>query len=260
LRFEMALGFIEEIYYYSNTIYEIRRIVEQIRIMDDERAVSDLKKILRDIERFCNDCIIDGFIESDILKENLIMMGNIKDIILLADVLERSIIPIMERWIQSLNAIDMALDDRFHIKSTRSGFLTIKDVAANRYIHSNNDPMNEAYLYVKKRFKYEKRSYNVLGCGLGYHVYQLYSISDGSMPIRVYDTDPNLVRYAYEYGVLDWIPKNLLQIEIIRSNELDLDTGDYDGVIVLYPFVESISDSNLKSRIAMLYSKENNQR
>ncbi len=255
----MAEKFVEEIYFYANTINKIKRIIEMIRLMNDDLAILTLKNMLKDIEKTCNDCIRDGYIEAERLKESLISMASIKDIILLADVLENISVPIMEGWLQSWSQIDTELDDRYIIESTASGFLTIRDTRTNRYLHSNNDPMDEAYHFVKKQYKYDKKSYVIWGCGLGYHVYQLYLLSDGSIPIRVCDTDCNMIKYAYDYGVLGWIPKDLISVEIIDNYDMDINSRDYEGSIILYPFIDSIQDTYFKSRMDLKYFKEENE-
>jgi len=50
--------------------------------------------------------------------------------------------------------------------------------------------------------------------GLGYTAYQLYCISDGSVPIKIYEYEERMVQYARRYGVLDWIPEECISVTV----------------------------------------------
>ena len=249
----MAEKFIEDFYQYAFTISRLRKVVEQIRCRNDFHAFHFLKSMLPDVQHLLEECVKDDYSETDILKENLTNMREMSDLIFLADMLENVAIPIMERWIQSWVNIAEQIDERHIIESTSSGFLTIKDILANRYLHSNNDPMDEARKIVERQYDYAKRSYRVLGCGLGYHIYQLYSVSQGAIPITVYESNSDMVEYAKKYGVLSWIPEQILRVSIIEDPNLFFQNiEDSEGLFFLVSYIDTVEDK--EQRIGLLQS------
>lgn len=245
---------------YAYIVSKLRCIVNWIRLQDDRKALVQLKKLLNDIQIIMNKCIDEKYCEAVELKWNLENMAYIKDITLLGDMLENIAIPIIERWLQSRVCVEKEVDDRYRIESTSSGFLTIKDTKANRYIHSNNDPMEEARYLVEAQYDYEKKEYMVWGCGLGYHVYQLYAVSNGSIPIKVYDINPNMLKYAYEYGVLSWIPQDLIEFKLVESTqEFVNNEKEIDGLLFLSSYMNCISDSHQSYPLATRFLQKSFQ-
>lgn len=251
----MAEGFIEEIYGYAHTISRLREVVERFRYAEDYQGTELFRKRIPDMGHLLDACLEDGYEEAELLRDGLYSIKNINDMIAVADLLEGSVIPIMERWIQSWVSVDEQVDARYRIESTSGGFLTIKDMHSNRYLHSNSDPMDEARKLVETQFDYEKESYRVWGCGMGYHVYQLFLISEGTIPITVYEPNPNLIRYALQYGVLSWIPHEKLEI-IPGCNVAEFtDRSDpAEGVLFLYPYIDAMQNAEQKSRMMEYYS------
>lgn len=90
----------------------------------------------------------------------------------------------------------------------------------------------------------QKNYYSVYGCGLGYHIYQLYLISRGSVPIKVFDINSKMVEYARLYGVLEWIPKDVLEIrtdDSVLSFPESLDNSE-TGMFFHIPSVRQIKN------------------
>ncbi len=250
----MAEERIEEIYSYAKVISELRVSVERFRYQEDNIGASIFRKLIPEIERFLKACVEDQYNEYPVLCEKLYSIKEIEDMIFVADMLEEDIIPIMERWIQSWVAIEEQMDDRYIIESTATGFLTIKDIHSDRYLHSNNDPMNEARKAVENQFEYGKTKYVVWGCGLGYHIYQLYRISEGTIPIIVYESNPNLIKYALLYGVLSWIPKEIIQIKAgYNGKEFVQSISEEDGVFMLYPYLDAMQNIEQRNLLMEQY-------
>ncbi len=209
----MAEAFLEELYRYSNTVSQIRRVISHLRAGDDLHGIRLLREIIGDMQIFCEKCLEDQYSQAGELRDHLLQIPKMQaDRVLLADMLEGAAIPIMERWIQSLGQIEMDLDEDVKIESTASGFLTLYHKKTGFYLHSNNDPMDEAAQLIHALYDVEKPGYIVWGCGLGYHIYQLHQICQGAVPITIYEPDAGMVCYAKQYGVLDWIPEDAYQI------------------------------------------------
>ena len=106
-----------------------------------------------------------------------------------------------------------------------------------------------------KQYQYDKDRYLVWGCGLGYQVYQLYRYSQGTIPIMLYETDSNVLEYAKEYGVLSWIPDDLIQIKSPYSAKDFLNEEKAtDGLLFLLPCLHSMSDSTEKNQLMARYA------
>lgn len=236
----MAEQFIEEIYFYSNAASKLRCIIEKIREQDINRGLAELKGMLRDLEKICADCLNDRYEEAETLKADLLSMATIYDPIFLADLLESGVLPVMERWIQTKASIHVELDEQYVIESTASGFLTLKDMVSDHYLHSNNDPMDEARKAVEKQYNCEKEQYRLWGCGLGYHAYQLYLCSNGSIPIILYEPNDKMVEWAKAYGVLSWIPEENIKIVTKNANEAFLkNMNNQEGYFYLQAYLNS---------------------
>lgn len=251
----MAEEFIEEIYQYANVISKLRDIVADIRLMDDLHAIKKLRNCIKEVQKLCEACMKSQYEEADILKRNLLDIPNIqRDIVLLGDVLEQVAIPIMERWMQSFVCINQQLDEQYAIEATASGFLTLKNLKDNRYLHSNNDPMDEARRIIQKQYEADSREYIVWGCGLGYHVYQLYLASQGSIPIKVYEWNSDVVDYAMHYGVLSWVPQELLEVVCVDSVQLFArEVAMGKAVFYHQPSVYVIPDAQSRETLLQMY-------
>lgn len=242
----MAVDFIEDIYQYSNLVSELRQVITYIRVDDNHHAVMRLDELFQQVCSLCKMAIETGFPQIEMLWKSVEFVKNeMTDLSLIGDVLEREVVPLMELWIQSLGKIEQQVDDTYILESSDSGFLTMRSIKTNMYIHSKNNPMDVARQYISQRYDVSKKAYSVFGCGLGYHVYMLYKESNGSIPIEVYEEDPQVVEYAKEYGVLDWIPKDRLKIiteDSVMAFLRSIETND-TGAIIYIPSVKQMDNA-----------------
>lgn len=105
----------------------------------------ELNNCIQDIRNLSRACVESQYEDAKELCNQILMINSIQfDLILLGDVIESSIIPIMERWVQSLGEISQQVDKEYFLESTACGFLTVKNLRTNKYLHSNNNPMEEA--------------------------------------------------------------------------------------------------------------------
>ena len=132
----------------------------------------------------------------------------------LADYIEDAVLPVLDAYLRSLNEIDVDDGEGFCLRSSRRGFLTLYDTERNFYLHSALDPMWEAREQIRQLYDPSAERYAILGCGLGYHAYQLYRISEGSVRIYLFEREQRIVDYALNYGVLSWIPQECLEITV----------------------------------------------
>lgn len=228
----MAEDFLEEIYQDAKLISEMRQIVCYAQVHDEfhvkEKYMEQFPKLIRVCQRYAQS-------DSTGAEEFMSCLQEIQDIshdlILMGDIIEHRLLPLLERSIRHYGAIRTENEEGDYLfQTTGSGFLTIKDLQNNLYIHSTIDPMWEAGKVAECIFDPRNRAYSIYGCGLGYLIYQLYVISNGSIFIRIFEKDARMVEYARRYGVLDWVPADCIEIIV-----------DVDPL----PFLESASEGNM---------------
>lgn len=211
----MAEEFLEPIYEEANLLWELRQVVEWIKVDDAHHSVMTGNAL---ISKLCSTC--QKYTEQNSIKgrqlwsvvQQLTNVG--EDLIFMGDVIER-IIPLLEEKMRLWGDIETENEEGdFRFETSQSGFLTMKDLKNNRYFHSKIDPMWEARKRAEYIFDPTKDSYSILGCGLGYLIYQLYLVTDGSVVINVFEKDARIVEYARSYGVLDWIPEDKVNVVI----------------------------------------------
>lgn len=226
----MAEDFLEEIYKEAALYTDMKCLVEMLESDRNGRERDKFPQIYSSLEKMCPEYIKINPTEGvELLNDLKRIREHNGDFITIADIFTRSILPKYERYLSRWNKISVDDEQGYCLESSFSGFLTIRDTESGKYFHSKNDPMWEARQKVRQFYDPALKSYSLLGCGLGYIAYQLYCISDGSIPINVFEYDEKMVQYAREYGVLDWIPEECLHV-----------TVDAD----VLPFLHSIEEGN----------------
>ena len=128
-----------------------------------------------------------------------------------AGLIEGSLIPELYKNLSAKNKISVS-DGKYTLLSSDTGFLTAIDNETEKYMHSSYDPMWEAYRIARSVYNPEMEYFMILGCGLGYLAYQIFSLSEGAVEIQVFEDDPCILEYAYLYGVLSLIPDENIRI------------------------------------------------
>lgn len=252
----MAEGFLEEIYADAKMFCEFKRVAEYAKVHDEHQVVLVYDSLMTEFSDFCK-----RYMEYD--KEKAIQLYSIAkritevkgDVIVIGDMIEHDLLPVLEACMERWGKIEQENEDGdFCFESTASGFLTIKDLKRNRYYHSVVDPMWEARKLAEYIYEPQKQSYTILGCGLGYLIYQLYIVSEGSVVINVFEKDERIVEYARNYGVLEWIPKDRLNV-VVSTDILDFlqSAGQENmGVYIFPPELKSESE-NIRSILEEVY-------
>lgn len=255
----MAEAFLQPIYQCAEVISILRQVVECLRVEEAHRANLLLEEYEEKIRMTCADCLNADYSEALNLWQ---LVQHIycdePDTIVKADMIENAIIPILEKWIQSVGSIVQPVDEEFQLESTACGFLTLKSLRTGRYLHSNNNPMEEARKQIEYFYVPSVDEYALMGCGLGYQAYQLYRISNGSVKIHIFEQNANVVEIARKYGVLDWIPQNLLKITVKDSLYSFLKAADSNniGVFMHLPSLRLIRNEKERSAMLQAYGEQ----
>lgn len=231
----MAEDFLEEVYQDAKLIDQMRQVVYYAKVHDEHHVAGNYEEHYPELIRVCRKYAqwdsAGGEELVDCLQE---VYDAGKDLILVGDIIEYKLLPLLEKALQRFGTIRTENEEGdFLFQSSRSGFLTIKDMQNNTYIHSTVDPMWEARQIAEYIFDPRRKEYSIRGCGLGYLVYQMYVISNGAVFIRVFEKDARMIEYARRYGVLDWVPADCMEIIVdadplpfLESAEKE-DTGFY---------------------------------
>lgn len=171
---------------YNETAIELEKLLIMIAASDPAKATS-----IQDIAVEAKDCYED--------------YSRCKGLI------EGRLIPVLYKCISNFNRIEVT-EGKYTLRSSNTGFLTVKDNETGLYLHDTNDPMNEAYQIVNTVYKPEMEGFLLLGSGLGYEAYQLYHQSNGAIRICLYEEDETILNYARLYGVLSLIPDENMEI------------------------------------------------
>ena len=231
----MAEVFLEEIYRDAKLVYEARRIVEYTKVYDKHHAAMKYNEILPRLLDVCQRYTAWDKTGGEELANHIVHIKQISnDLILMGDIIENKVIPLLENSMRYYGTIQTENEEGdFLFETAVSGFLTLKDLHQNLYVHSTVCPMWEAKKIAEYIFDPRKKAYSILGCGLGYLAYQLYVISDGAAAIRIFERDVRVIEYARNYGVLDWIPADKVEVIVdtdslaFLNSALEADTGFY---------------------------------
>ncbi len=213
----MAESFIEQIYTYSRLISDIKSAIVETRKGRSIDASDCYNELYPQLCECCKELLCEEYADAKKLSREVLLLNEYKnDFMLLADRLEYNILPLLIDLVSSYSDINVDTGDGYMIRSSKVGYLTAQINITGKYIHSTYDPMEEARIYVENMYDPKYSEYVFYGCGMGYYIYQLFLISDGSTQIYVYEKDPQLVEYAKRYGVLEWVPNE--NLNIITSN------------------------------------------
>lgn len=255
----MAENFLKRIYQYAEVITMFRQVVEHFRVEEAHHAFLLLERYEEKMKNTCADCVNSGYSEGKELW-NLVchVYKQESDLIVRADMIENAVIPILESWVQSLGNVAQTVENDFFLESTACGFLTLKSIQTGKYFHSNNNPMEEARKQIEYFYIPSVDEYAIFGCGLGYHAYQLYCVSNGSVKIHIYEQDARMVELAKSYGVLNWIPQNMLQITVkdaLYSFLKEVDSN-HIGAFMHLPSLYLIPDEVERNAMLQAYGEQ----
>lgn len=258
----MAETFLEEIYRYSKIIYELEAMAGRSREWLDEDAVHGLNGILPELYECIKVVLDDDAKLGQKIWESLKRALQVEeDLTRLADIVELEILPAMYLWMAQISRIEIEDEDGDLLKSTRSGFLTLK--YNGYYLHSAVNPMLEAQYLLRDLYDPEKKDYYVFGSGLGYHVYQLYQKLSGYGKIFLFEPNRKLLEYAKRYGVLSWIPGEDLvicrQFESVEAFFQEAKKQDA-GIFIHVPSTHAYKNAREKKVLIENWMSQNTRR
>ena len=215
----MAIDFLEEIYDISKLIFNMKRCVESANCCDTWLFSVNWNGSAEGIRKIYNQCIANNNSYAyDIKRIVDSVRNNINNPLLGSSIIEEEFIPKLYEIVEATGKIDVIEDD-FHFISSKSGLVTIQNTRTSRYWHSKVDPLQEAWDKANLLYTPNVNSIIIMGCGLGYLAYQLWKKSYESAHIYIFESNPKMIEYARQFGVLDWI--NPEQVTIYSDEDPD---------------------------------------
>lgn len=213
--------FIKDIYDDSNVIFEVKRCIEMVHRRDVKTMSQIWKTVTPKIVELCKKEQIIHSIGTGLYSALLEACARTRqeDYIALGDCLD-TLMPALYAAVEDESCIDVT-EGNWRLFSSRSGFLTIQRISDKKTLMSAVDPMWDAYEHAKQIYDLRNNSFFIMGCELGYLAYQLYILSDKSLDIYIFEQDSDLVKYAFDYGVLSLIDEKKLHI-FVDSDDINL--------------------------------------
>ena len=105
--------------------------------------------------------------------------------------------PLCEKIIAYLENVPQP--DRYILEESNGSHKTlkVKDLEAEYYYYSNDNPMERVRSWVRSILKTDVQEYHVLGFGLGYTYIAVHAETKGLFPIHCYETDMELIVLAF---------------------------------------------------------------
>lgn len=174
------------------------------------------------------------------------------DMVLLADLLEEAFLPLIKEMVF---AEEPVICGQYSLEYTSSGYLTVRHLPTNLYLHGNCNPMEEARMLVEHCFDPKKEHYAVWGAGLGYHIARLYEAAKGAVSIAVFEEDEELFRLTEECGILNELPLEHITYVVDKTGEkfARYVSRQDAGILLHFPSIKKIQDKLLKDRMSSLF-------
>lgn len=289
---EIKFIFKENIY----LLNQIEKSIYYFRTQNYDLALRLIKVIISKISKWIDIVISESgyFYEDEGDFNNLIstisslyQAQENKDYILLADLYEGQLIPILlnlqfiiineeglifdqemysrnmgilkdrnvvKGYYESIEGLLEHIDEGYSIEYTTTGQYTMAKAKDNYkyYLHSNNCVSKEAFHLAKSWYSVEKTNYIVYGLGLGYHVCELLEI-DKNIKIEVFESDGNIIQLSCAFSNNQIFNNpNITLIydpEFVKLSERMSKISDHEEFVIHYPSLRSIKNISARENL-----------
>ncbi|QHQ60702.1 DUF115 domain-containing protein [Anaerocolumna sedimenticola] len=247
-------------------------------------------KVLKEYQSYFNQEILIYDMQSTMeIFEGILNAQENKDYILLADLYELQIIPLLTKLQEILISKEgfsllegnyqamleiieknysnittelkkmpepSTYDNRYQIEFTSVGLMTLAIIDENSnkyYFHSNNNPSSEAMTLAHSWYKEDKTEYVIYGLGLGYHIFELFNL-DRSITIEIYESDLRIIQLMCAYSNIAGVFK-FNNIKLVYDPEFKqlidkLSNLTEDSEFVIhYPSLRSIQNTVIREKL-----------
>lgn len=130
-----------------------------------------------------------------------------------------------------------------------------------RYVHSNVNPVWEAYMQAMQYYDGEQEQYFLFGMGLGYLPQKLLEL-DGSINMVIYEYNEDCLYMALLANPLDWLFEKA-NIRLVYDPEIKRLSGllSEDAVNIYLPSaIQAVQPESVRERLELLYQRDINIR
>ncbi len=247
----------------ADIAYELECIVEYIRGHYDIEAIALLQRCFPKLSDLCKEYLdVDISAGKALWEKAKVLTGIEGDLTAVGDQIEIEILPQVKEYIRRMYQISFDVNERFLLRQSEVGYLTIFEKQEKKWLHSRNDPMFEAAQYVRSLYDPAMKTYYVYGCGMGYHLYQIWEQSEGFSKIVLWESDDLIYEIAKEFGVLSRIPEEAVLRKTFSSAEAFLEEADENqsGILFHLPSVSLISHEEQKRKLITRWMRQNTVR
>lgn len=213
---------------------------------------------------------------------------NQKDYILLADLMELQLIPMLVEWQETIQSKEMVIPmgDRYNqnikyleeydkelaqairqnpeiaegyeIEPTTNGSLTIKVIRDGEefYLISNNDPENVGKLFADTYYNPRKSNYILFGMELLNHANALIENKNVEC-VKVYEADLNIIKLAARYADFKHLITNRLLIyydpDYVKFSKDSKEDTINNMVVMHQPSIRNIKNKKVKERFERIF-------
>lgn len=213
-----------------------------------------------------------------------------KDYILLADLIELNILPLLLQiqntfiasnivpsndniFSNNINCLSIKyeklvallskyeLDNKYVAEPTSCGEVTMAYNGSKEhfYFHSNSSPSNEGLIFANEYYDEDARCYLIYGLGLAYHIKGLRQL-DPTVPIKIVESDINVILCALQNIDLMWLiedknieliyDKNFTKLVESINSEINM------RFIIHYPSIRLIENEEIKELLMSFFIRD----
>lgn len=149
------------------------------------------------------------------------------------------------------------------VEPTSSGHhtLLVQETDAQRYFHSNVNPITEAEIFARQYYSQEFSHYVMYGLGLGYHLQAMIAIDDG-IYMDVVESDLQVIRVACKIMDLSWLYSNP-RIRLYYDPEhkqLGSLLCEDKSLVIHYPSMKHIQSDILRMQLEKYFISDSGKR
>lgn len=147
------------------------------------------------------------------------------------------------------------------MEPTSSGALTLKIIEDNGeyYLHSNDNPFKEAYLFAKEYYNITKDHFVLYGMGLGYCANALVSLDDGIF-LEIFEESIEVIQMAMYYMDLSWLfsmEHRCILWYAKEYNQMICSLEDKDIQLILHkPSMRNMKNQRIKEKLENIFIRD----
>ena len=185
-----------------------------------------------------------------------------RDYILCADYMEKGIVDVLKKaiteWVPEWSGFPDYEEYRLEYTETVSATVAKKIENQWRYLHSNCDPWQEAFLWAESQMEAGIEKYYIAGLGLGYHA--CFLAENPLVHVVVYEEDRKMTElYQHNIGNLGKSIELVYDPGYIKFHDASCDIDrKREKLCLYYPSIQTIKDVELKQKMKRLFLQIDN--